>query len=105
MKDTDLYFSDSHTEPWFVEAVELDTAEGLQTSAWSMVLVFAGLPFVRESWLAATMPSLVSGAIWTRASSRRSCMLDSRVDCPEHGVLQVNVPWAESARFTIRWSD
>ena len=25
-----------------------------------------------------------------------------RVDCPEHGVLQVNVPWAESkARFTI----
>ncbi len=29
-----------------------------------------------------------------------------RVDCPEHGVQLVNVPWAEkSSRFTIMLSD
>ena len=105
MKDTDLYFRIlGLTEPWFVEAVELDTAEGRVD-----IRVEHG-PGVR--WFCPTCGrELACGdhaepRVWRHLDT---CQFKTflharipRVDCPEHGVLQVNVPWAESkARFTI----
>jgi len=105
MKDTDLYFRIlGLTEPWFVEAVELDTAEGRVD-----IRVEHG-PGVR--WFCPTCGRELAcrdhaePRVWRHLDT---CQFKTflharipRVDCPEHGVLQVNVPWAESkARFTI----
>ena len=105
MKDTDLYFRIlGLTEPWFVEAVELDTAEGRVD-----IRVEHG-PGVR--WFCPTCGREL--ACRDHAAPRVWRHLDTcqfktflharipRVDCPEHGILQVNVPWAEfKGRFTI----
>lgn len=49
------------------------------------------------------MPSLGFGGIWT--PSQFKTLLHARiphVDCPDHGVVQVKVPWTEDkGRFTL----
>ena len=96
MKDTDLYFRIlGLTEPWFVEAVELDTAEGRVD-----IRVEHG-PGVR--WFCPTCGRELAcrdhaePRVWRHLDT---CQFKTflharipRVDCPEHGVLQVNVPW------------
>jgi len=105
MKDPDLY---SHilglTNPWFVDAVELNTAEGRVD-----IYVEHG-PGVSWSCLDCgrelTCRDHDEPRVWRHMDT---CQFKTflharipRVDSPEHGVLQVNVPWAESKRrFTL----
>ena len=105
MQDTELY---RHllgiTAPWTVERVALDLAK-------QQVDVFV------ERQSATKLPCPVCGrelGVYDHAEERSWRHLDScqfktflrartpRVDCPEHGIKQVRLPWAEpNSRFTL----
>src|SRR5664280_359087 len=55
------------------------------------------------SWRSMTTARNGRGGIWTVAGSSPYVHADPpRVDCPDHGVRQVRLPWAEpSSRFTM----
>jgi len=99
MKDTELYSRIlGLTEPWFVEGVELATADGRVD-----IYVEHG---TGVRWTCPTCGREL--ACRAHAEPRVWRHLDTcqfktflharipRVDCPEHGVVQVKVPWAES---------
>jgi transposase len=110
MKDTDLYQKLLGLEaPWSVESVDLNLSDG-------RVDVWVGHP-ANQTWPCANCGKVL--ACRDHGDSRAWRHLDScqfktflharipRVECPEHGVLQVDVPWASArARFTAlmeRW--
>ncbi|WP_243367386.1 transposase family protein [Fundidesulfovibrio soli] len=105
MKATDLFSRIlGLTEPWFVEVVDLDTVEGRVD-----IRVEHG-PGVR--WSCPTCGRELACRDHTKPRGWRyldTCQFKtflharvSRVDCPEHGEVQVKVPWAESkGRFTL----
>ena len=105
MQDRELY---QHilglTEPWTVGRIELSVSEQ-EVNVW--VEHPKGLP-----WTCPKCQALLP--LYDHAEERAWRHLDScayqtylharvpRVDCPEDGVLQVKVPWAEpSSRFTL----
>ena len=105
MKDTELYSRIlGLTEPWFVEAVELTTADGRVD-----IHVEHG---TGVRWTCPTCGRELAcrdhaePRVWRHLDT---CQFKTflharipRVDCPEHGVVQVKVPWAESkGRFTL----
>src|ERR1022692_3738763 len=105
MRDTELYRQLLGLEsPWEVSGVNLSVEDG-------RVDVWAGHPR-RTRW---TCPECERELpTYDHAEERSWRHLDScgfstylharppRVDCPEHGVLQVRLPWAEPmSRFTI----
>lgn len=105
MRDTDLYW---HllglAAPWTVERVELSVEK-------QRVDVFVEHP-VGLQWRCASCTH--SGTLYDHSDERVWRHLDScqfltylharipRIQCPEHGVVQVAVPWAEPrSRFTL----
>lgn len=110
MKDTDLYQKLLGLEsPWSVESVDLKLPDG-------RVDVWVGHP-AAQTWPCPTCGKVL--ACRDHGDSRAWRHLDScqfktflharipRVECPEHGVHQVDVPWASArSRFTAlmeRW--
>lgn len=110
MKDTDLYQKLLGLEsPWSVETVDLNLSDG-------RVDVWVGHP-AGQTWPCPTCGKVLSCR--DHGDSRAWRHLDScqfktflharipRVECVEHGVLQVEVPWASArSRFTAlmeRW--
>jgi len=105
MKDTDLYSRIlGLAEPWFVEAVELDAVEGRidirvdHNSGVRWACPACGCELAcRDHAELRTWRHLDTCQFKTFLHARIP-----RVDCSEHGVLQVNVPWAEAkGRFTL----
>ena len=105
MKDTDLYSRIlGLSAPWFVADVELDTTVG---QVDDHVYHAAGV-----RWRGPTCGRELAcrdhaePRIWRHLDT---CQFKTflharvpRVECPEHGVLQVKVPWAEAkGRFTL----
>jgi transposase len=105
MKDTDLYsWILGLAAPWFVDAVKPNTVEGRvdihveHSSGVRWACPVCG----REL----SCRDLAEPRVWRHLDT---CQFKTflharipRVDCPEHGVLQVNVPWAEpKGRFTL----
>ena len=105
MKDTDLYCRIlGLSDPWFVADVELDTAGGRVDVHVDHA---AGV-----RWLCPTCGRELAcrdhaePRVWRHLDT---CQFKTflharvpRVECPEHGVLQVKVPWAEAkGRFTL----
>jgi transposase len=105
MRDTELYF---HllglVNPWTVANVEL-SVEKLRVDVWVSHPVGVG-------WKCPQC--LYEGSLYDHSDERTWRHLDScqfltylhakvpRIKCPEHGVLQVRVPWAEPhSRFTL----
>ena len=105
MRDTDLYGRILGLEtPWFVADVELKVAEGRvdvrvehrEGIRWPCSKCGQELPLRDHS----------EERVWRHLDT---CQLKTflraripRVECPEHGVLQVRIPWAEDrSRFTL----
>ena len=108
MKDTDLY---SRILGLSTHGLLLTSSWTRQEAAWmsmlSTQLVSDGTARpVGTSWLVRIMPGLGCGVTVGTVSSRHSILARvPRVECPEHGVLQVKVPWVEAkGRFTCSWS-
>jgi len=105
MWDTDLYQRILGLEkPWFVKSVDLQVAESrvdiwLEHAPgvkWPCPQCRRELP-CRDHAEARTWRHLDTCQFQTHLHARIP-----RVECPEHGVLQVAVPWAEGrSRFTI----
>lgn len=105
MQDRDLYqYLLGLKEPWTVGKVALDV-KGRRVDVW------AEHPD-KQLWSCPACPQQV--AMYDHAEERAWRHLDScqyqtflharipRVECPEHGVHQVRVPWAEpQSRFTV----
>ena len=103
MRDTDLYARILNLEaPWSVEDVDLDRSSG-------EVRVYV----TRDEAIPLTCPDCGEPVPGYDARNRRWHHLDTcqlrtllvadvpRVNCPEHGVRQIEVPWAEEgSRFT-----
>jgi len=105
MKDTELYSQIlGQTEPWFVETVELTTADAR-----------VDIHVEHGNGVRWTCPACgrelacrdhAEPRVWRHLDT---CQFKTflharipRVDCPEHGVVQVKVPWAESkGPFTL----
>ena len=110
MRDTELYQRVlGLTEPWSVERVDLDVG-GRRVDVW-----VEHVPGV--SWPCPQCQQSLAGydhaeeRIWRHLDT---CQFEThlharipRVNCPEHGVVNVAVPWAEArSRFTLlmeRW--
>ncbi len=105
MRDTTLY---QHllglTEPWAVERVELDLEKG-RVDVW--VEHPKGLSWAcPECGSQGTLHDHAAERVWRHLDS---CQFQTflharapRVNCPEHGVRQVSLPWAEPrGRFTM----
>ena len=105
MRDTDLY---RHLlgveEPWFVSEVQLDVKEQ-RVDVW--VEHPKGLKWpCPECGAEGTLHDHAEERVWRHLDS---CQFQTflhgrppRVVCPEHGVRQVRLPWAEPhARFTL----
>jgi transposase len=105
MRDTDLYQRVlGLTEPWFVDRVELKVADK-RVDVW--VDHAAG-----QTWPCPQCQKLLpcrdhaEKRVWRHLDT---CQFQThlharipRVDCPDHGVLNVVVPWAEArSRFTL----
>jgi transposase len=104
MRDIDLYRQVLGLEkPWTVERVDLDVA-GQRVDIWvehESGTVWS-CPQCGRELTAGTMPRSGSGGIWTPASSDASACAHTAGGLPEHGVVQVRVPWAEArSRFTL----
>ena len=105
MHDTELYRQILGLEkPWFVSKVELDIGKQ-EVSVW-----VEHEPAVRwpcpECQRELACRDHAEERVWRHLDTCQFRTLlhgrVPRVDCPEHGVLQVKVPWAESrARFTL----
>ena len=105
MKDTDLYSRIlGLAAPWFVDAVKLNTVEGrVDIHVEHSPGVRWACPVCRREL---SCRDHAEPRVWRHLDT---CQFKTflharipRVDCPEHGVLQVNVPWAESkGRFTL----
>ena len=101
MEDTDLYPRIlGLSELWFVANVELDTAGGRVDVYYR---IRWRCPTCGRERVCRGMPSPECGVTSTSVSSRPSSMPGFRaVACPQHGVLQVKVPWAEAnERFIL----
>jgi transposase len=111
MRDTDLYGQILGLQaPWFVEHVDLDASQGR---------VDIRLGHERAARFACPQCGRdlacrdhAEERVWRHLDT---CQFGTyvharipRVDCPEHGVVQVSVPWAAArSRFTLlmeRWS-
>lgn len=105
MRDTELYRQILGLEkPWSVSKVELNLGEQ-QVDVW----------VEHEAWVRWPCPECqrelacrdhAEERVWRHLDTCQfRTMLHARVprvDCPEHGVLQVKVPWAEArGRFTL----
>lgn len=105
MRDTDLYAQILGIKsPWFVENVQLDVAKGR-----------VDISLGHESGVLWACPQCGKELSCRDHAEERAwrhldtCQLRTflharipRVDCPEHGVAQVSVPWAEPrGRFTL----
>jgi transposase len=111
MRDTDLYGQILGLQaPWFVEHVDLDVAKGRVD-----IRVEHG-PGVRwpcpQCQRDLACRDHADERVWRHLDT---CQFGTyvharipRVECPEHGVVQVNVPWAAArSRFTLlmeRWA-
>ena len=105
MKDTDLYSRIlGLAAPWFVDAVKLNTVEGrVDIHVEHSPGVRWACPVCRREL---SCRDHAEPRVWRHLDT---CQFKTflharipRVDCPEHGVLQVNVPWAEpKGRFTL----
>ena len=105
MRDTELYQRVlGLSEPWFVERVDLKVAD-------KRVEVWVDHP-ASHTWPCPQCQKLLpcrdhaEERVWRHLAT---CQFQThlharipRVDCPEHGVLNVMVPWAEArSRFTM----
>jgi transposase len=105
MRDTELYQRVlGLTEPWFVDRVELKVAD-------KRVEVWVDHP-AEQTWPCPQCQKLLpcrdhaEERVWRHLDT---CQFQThlharipRVDCPDHGVLNVTVPWAEArSRFTL----
>lgn len=105
MKDTELYRTLLGLEkPWFVDRVELDMEAG-RVDVW--VEHERGLKWpCAECGVELAVRDHVEERCWRHLDT---CQLQTylrgripRVECPDHGILQVLVPWAEpKSRFTL----
>ena len=103
MRDTDLYARILNVQaPWTVEDVELDQSGG---EVRVHVAYDAGAPLVCPQCQQAVPGYDTRQRQWRHLDT---CQLRTllvadvpRVNCPEHGVRQIDVPWAEEgSRFT-----
>jgi transposase len=103
MKDTDLYAQIlSIEDPWFVSSVQFDKPNGKMTV--SVELKKKGLRCPTCSKISKKHDSRVRQ--WRHLDTCQfSTFIEAeipRVSCEEHGVHQVNIPWAEAnSRFTL----
>ena len=105
MKDTDLYSRIlGLSDPWFFADVELDTAGGrVDVHVDHAAGVRWPCPICGREL---ACRDHAEPRVWRHLDT---CQFKTflrarvpRVECPEHGVLQVKVPWAEAkGRFTL----
>lgn len=105
MRDTDLYAQILGIKsPWFVENVQLNVAKGrVDISLGHEPCVLWACPQCGKQL---SCRDHAVERVWRHLDT---CQLKTflharipRVDCPEHGVAQVSVPWAEPrGRFTL----
>ncbi len=105
MRDTELYQQVlGLTEPWSVERVELDVS-GRQVNVWVEHAAGVSWPCPQCRTALATYDHAPE-RVWRHLDT---CQFEThlharipRVNCPEHGVINVAVPWAEArSRFTL----